>query len=118
MICNDTLFQVVAPLMRWVRNYNGYQFFDRGDGATWGPEDSSAIDMMHMAMNGFNYLDDRKTRLAEILQVTLLLLLLLLLLLRLLLHSREHVDLVIFSKHDVDSLDDQEDHLFLETLLT
>lgn len=28
--------------------------------------------MMHMAMNGFDYLDDRKTRLAEILQVTLL----------------------------------------------
>jgi len=64
----------VAPLTGWVRNYHGYQFFDRRDGAAWGPEDSSAIDMMHMAMNGFDYLDDRKTRLAEILQVTLLLL--------------------------------------------
>lgn len=58
--------KVVAPLTGWVRH--GYQFFDRRDGAAWGPENSSAIDMMHMAMNGFDYLDDRKTRLAEILQ--------------------------------------------------
>ena len=81
IVCDDNttspLLQVVAPLMGWVRNYHGYQFFDRRDGAAWGPEDSSAIDMMHMAMNGFDYLDDRKTRLAEILQVTLLLPLLL-----------------------------------------
>ncbi len=71
---------MVAPLTGWVRNYHGYQFFDRRDGAAWGPEDSSAIDMMHMAMNGFDYLDDRKTRLAEILQVAFLLQVLLLLL--------------------------------------
>ncbi len=71
--------QVVAPLMGWVRNYHGYQFFDRRDGASWASQDSSAIDLMHMAMNGFDYLDDRKTRLAEILQVTIFLSLLLLL---------------------------------------
>ena len=64
--------QVLAPLMGWVRNYHGYQFFDRKDGAAWGPEDSNAIDLMHMSMNGFAYLDDRKTRLAEILQVAFL----------------------------------------------
>ena len=58
--------------MGWVRNYHGYQFFDRRDGAAWGPEDSNAIDIMHMSMNGFDFLDDRKTRLAEILQVLLL----------------------------------------------
>lgn len=63
--------QVIAPVMGWVRNYHGYQFFDRTDGAAWGPEDSNAIDMMHMAMNGFDFLDDRKTRLAEVLQVHL-----------------------------------------------
>lgn len=62
--------QVVAPLMGWVRNYHGYQFFDCRDGAAWGPEDSNAIDLMHMSMNGFAFLDDRKTRLAEILQVS------------------------------------------------
>lgn len=61
--------QVIAPLMGWVRNYHSYQFFDRTDGAAWGPEDSNAIDMMHLAMNGFDFLDDRKTRLAEVLQV-------------------------------------------------
>lgn len=55
--------------MGWVRNYHGYQFFDRSDGATWGPEDSYAIDMMHMHVNGFDYMDDKKTRLAEVLQV-------------------------------------------------
>ena len=99
--------------MGWVRNYHGYQFFDRRDGAAWGPEDSGAIDMMHMAMNGFDYLDDRKTHLAEILQVTFLLPLLLLLLPR----SMEHVGLVTFDKYGFDCLAEQEDHLVLETLL-
>lgn len=61
--------QVLTPVMGWVRNYHAYQFNDRKDGATWGPQDSNAIDMMHMHLNGFDFLDDRKTRLAEILQV-------------------------------------------------
>ena len=69
LLTKGDVVQVLAPLMGWVRNYHGYQFFDRSDGATWGPEDSYAIDMMHMHVNGFDYMDDKKTRLAEVLQV-------------------------------------------------
>ena len=69
LLTEGDVVQVLAPLMGWVRNYHGYQFFDRSDGATWGPEDSNAIDMMHMHVNGFDYMDDKKTRLAEVLQV-------------------------------------------------
>ena len=47
------LDQVLAPLMGWVRNYHAYMFFDRRDGAAWGPKDSNAIDCMHMCLNGF-----------------------------------------------------------------
>lgn len=56
-------------MMGFVRNYHAYQYFDRRDGAVWGPVDSNAIDRMHMALNGWDYMDDRKTRLAEVLQV-------------------------------------------------
>ena len=56
--------------MGWLRNYHCYEFFYRANGAVWGPDDSNAIDMMHLPMKGSILLDDRKTRLAEILQVS------------------------------------------------
>lgn len=60
--------KVVTPVMGWARNYHEYQFYDRRDGASWGPNNSNAIDLMHMNLNGYDYLDDKKTRLAEVLQ--------------------------------------------------
>lgn len=57
-------------MMGWVRNYHGYHFYDRKDGATWGPAKSNAIDMMHQKLNGYKFMDDSKTRLAEVIQVS------------------------------------------------
>lgn len=56
--------QVLAPLMGSVRNYHCYEFTDWKDGAVWGPEDGSEGHVW-----GYDFLDDRKTQLAEILQV-------------------------------------------------
>ena len=62
--------QVIAPTMGWVRNYHAWQMYDHTDGATFGAVESSAIDMMHICMNGYKTLPGEGTKLAEILQVS------------------------------------------------
>ncbi|KAJ7652600.1 hypothetical protein B0H17DRAFT_864297, partial [Mycena rosella] len=49
------------------RNYHGYLFVDDSDGAQYGPDGGSHIDLMHLADNGHTYLDDHEFSLADIL---------------------------------------------------
>ncbi|KAK9813589.1 hypothetical protein WJX73_008847 [Symbiochloris irregularis] len=61
--------KVLVPLMGFVRNYHTWQMYDHSDGATWGAADSSAVDMMHMPLNGYKTLPGEATKLAEMLQI-------------------------------------------------
>lgn len=60
--------KVLAPAFGWVRNYHGYIFTDQRDAALFGPIDSNAVDMMHLPMNGFLLLDDKKFNLCDLLR--------------------------------------------------
>ncbi|KAK9828603.1 hypothetical protein WJX72_000990 [[Myrmecia] bisecta] len=60
--------KVISPIMGWVRNYHGYLFIDRVDGSQYGPAGSNAIDMMHMHLSGYKFLDDKQFRLAQLVQ--------------------------------------------------
>jgi hypothetical protein len=60
--------RVLAPAVGWVRNYHGYLFTDPKDGALFGPEDCSAVDMMHMPRNGHTFCSDKEIKLAELIQ--------------------------------------------------
>ncbi|KAI9207149.1 MM3350-like domain-containing protein [Polychytrium aggregatum] len=60
---------VLAPIMGWCRNYHGYLFTDRRDGALFGPKKSQCADMMHIYMNGHAFIDDRLYTLGHILDV-------------------------------------------------
>ncbi|CAH1775893.1 unnamed protein product [Owenia fusiformis] len=60
--------KIVTPIMGWVRNYHAYYFTDRSDGAVFGPVKSDAIDMCWIYLNGWEFFDDTKVRLGQILQ--------------------------------------------------
>ncbi|KAJ7162964.1 MM3350-like domain-containing protein [Mycena filopes] len=60
--------KILAPALGWTRNYHGYLFVDDSDGAQYGPDGGSHIDIMHyMKDNGHTYLDDHEFSLADIL---------------------------------------------------
>ncbi|PPQ73856.1 hypothetical protein CVT24_012246 [Panaeolus cyanescens] len=58
--------KVVAPLMGWVRNLHCYTFTDFRDGALFGPEHSSSIDVAHKAQVGYEYLPDDRYKFAHL----------------------------------------------------
>jgi len=58
--------RVLNPAMGWCRNYHAYAFMDPTDGSYFGPEESQAIDMMHMSMHCLDLLPDSKVRLGEL----------------------------------------------------
>ncbi|KAF9051935.1 MM3350-like domain-containing protein [Panaeolus papilionaceus] len=58
--------KVVAPLMGWVRNLHCYTFTDFRDGALFGPEHSSSIDIGHIAQVGYEYLPDNRYKFAHL----------------------------------------------------
>lgn len=77
--------KVVGPVMGWTRNYHGYYFTDRKDGAligeqllpfyrhrltknVSGPVRSGAVDMVHLPLHGYAVMDDTKIKLADTLQ--------------------------------------------------
>ncbi|KAK9796292.1 hypothetical protein WJX73_006901 [Symbiochloris irregularis] len=45
------------------------KMYGHSDGATWGATDPSAVDMMHMPLNGYKTLPGEATKLAEMLQI-------------------------------------------------
>jgi len=59
--------KIISPAVGWVRNYHGYMFTDQKDGAQFGPTNSRAIDMMHMANSGWDMLSDREYSLFQVL---------------------------------------------------
>ncbi|KAF8541179.1 MM3350-like domain-containing protein [Trichophaea hybrida] len=59
--------KIIQPAMGWCRNYHGYLFTDRADGAMFGPKDAGHIDMMHLYLNGHDYIPDTKYTLANVL---------------------------------------------------
>jgi len=59
--------KLIGPVMGWCRNYHGYVFTDRSDGALFGPEDSNYIDMMHLHLNGHGFVSDTKYTIADLL---------------------------------------------------
>ncbi|KAJ7465055.1 MM3350-like domain-containing protein [Mycena latifolia] len=58
--------KILATALEWTRNYHAYLFVDDSDGAQWGPDGGSHIDLMHLKDNGHAYLDDHEFTLAEI----------------------------------------------------
>ncbi|KAJ3541772.1 hypothetical protein NMY22_g3762 [Coprinellus aureogranulatus] len=58
--------KAIAPIMGWVRNMHCYTFTDFRDGSLFGPEKSDAIDKMHIAQVGYDYLPDGKYSLAHL----------------------------------------------------
>jgi hypothetical protein len=58
----------IGPAMGWTRNYHGYVFRDVVDGAVFGPENSTAIDMMHMTDFYVRSVPDTQTTLAQLVQ--------------------------------------------------
>ncbi|KAJ7119867.1 MM3350-like domain-containing protein [Mycena epipterygia] len=59
--------KILAPALGWTRNYHGYLFVDDSDGAQYGPDGGSHIDLMFLKDNGHTYLDDHEFTLADIL---------------------------------------------------
>ena len=57
--------QIIAPAMGWRRHYHGYKFVVPTSGATFGPQNSDAIDMMHFG--GFAW-DSEKYDLRHVLR--------------------------------------------------
>ena len=62
IVLNTLADKILMPLMGWVRNYHGYVFCDRRDGACFGAKDSNAIDLMHVNFSYFYLMDDKKVR--------------------------------------------------------
>ncbi|GAQ81064.1 hypothetical protein KFL_000690420 [Klebsormidium nitens] len=67
IVLNTLADKVLMPLMGWVRNYHGYVFCDRREGACFGPKDSNAIDMMHVNFSYFYLMDDKRYKLGDLL---------------------------------------------------
>lgn len=63
--------KVLAPALGWVRNYHAYLFTDSRDGAQFGPTSSTAIDYMHLGLNGYVCLDDSQYYLNDFLTMPL-----------------------------------------------
>jgi hypothetical protein len=40
--------KILNPVLGWMRHYHAYLFTDFEDGAQFGPEGSTAVDMMHL----------------------------------------------------------------------
>jgi len=49
--------QIIGPAMGWRRHYHAYKFVVPSSGATFGPEKSDAIDMMHHSTSGGYFLN-------------------------------------------------------------
>ncbi|KAL4257934.1 MUB1/samB family protein [Pleurotus pulmonarius] len=58
--------KAIAPIMGWVRNLHAYTLTDYRDGSVYGPEDSRAVDMAHVAQVGYDFLPDDKYMLAHV----------------------------------------------------
>lgn len=58
--------KILAPIMGWVRNFHCHAFTDWRDGSMYGPENSHAIDRMHIAMTGFEHVPDNRWTLAHL----------------------------------------------------
>jgi hypothetical protein len=42
--------KILGPVFGYTRNFHGFLFMDKLDGATFGPEGSRAIDMCHVSI--------------------------------------------------------------------
>ncbi|RPA81046.1 hypothetical protein BJ508DRAFT_118721 [Ascobolus immersus RN42] len=61
--------KVILPAMGWARNYHGYLFIDRSDGALFGPKTGDFIDIRcNIAHRGYEFIDDRKYTIAHLFQ--------------------------------------------------
>nr|GAT48496.1 predicted protein [Mycena chlorophos] len=50
--------KILAPLMGWVRNFHAHILTDFRDGAQFGPKNSGAIDMMHLDLSAYDFLNE------------------------------------------------------------
>ncbi|KAF8902720.1 MM3350-like domain-containing protein [Mucidula mucida] len=62
--------KILAPLMGWVRNFHGHLLTDYLDGTQFGPKKSKAIDMMHLDLSGYGYLNEDEFCVAHMLAKT------------------------------------------------
>ncbi|KAF9029480.1 hypothetical protein BDZ89DRAFT_1065450 [Hymenopellis radicata] len=62
--------KILAPLMGWVRNFHGHLLTDYRDGTQFGPKKSKAIDMMHLDLSGYGYLNEDEFCIAHLLAKT------------------------------------------------
>jgi len=62
----NKLHDMICAAMGWAKDYHGYIFTDPKDGAMFGKENSFAIDMMHLPLYGWAYLNDLNTKLSEL----------------------------------------------------
>ncbi|KAF7302904.1 MYND-type domain-containing protein [Mycena kentingensis (nom. inval.)] len=60
--------KVVAPLMGWVRNFHAHLFTDYRDGTIFGPKKSTSIDMMHVDLSGYVFLNEDDYCMAHLVQ--------------------------------------------------
>ncbi|KAJ6622701.1 MM3350-like domain-containing protein [Mycena sp. CBHHK59/15] len=58
--------KILTPALGWTRNYHGYLFVDDSDGAQYGADGGSHVDLIHLHDNGHTYLDDHEFTLADV----------------------------------------------------
>ena len=58
--------KIIGPVMGWVRNYHAYAFNDVKDGSMFGPNSSTAIDMMHKRNHGHVFIDAETIKLGQL----------------------------------------------------
>ncbi|KAF9018187.1 hypothetical protein BDZ89DRAFT_1074120 [Hymenopellis radicata] len=59
--------KVLAPLMGWWRNFHGHIFTDYRDGTLFGPRNCQSVDMMHIDLSGYAYLNEEEYCIAHVL---------------------------------------------------
>ncbi|KAI7838302.1 hypothetical protein COHA_007872 [Chlorella ohadii] len=59
---------IIFVLQGWTRNYHGSVWCDHRDGTMFGDPESGAIDMMHVGMHYYAFVDQRPWHLADLLQ--------------------------------------------------
>ena len=62
----NRLNDMIRAAMGWAKDYHGYIFTDPKDGAMFGKENSFAIDMMHLPLYGWGYLNDLETKVSQL----------------------------------------------------
>ncbi|KAJ8085003.1 hypothetical protein PM082_003780 [Marasmius tenuissimus] len=58
--------KIMSPILGWTRNLHAYVFTDFRDGALYGPEGATSVDMTHNAQVGWKWLPDHEFMLAHL----------------------------------------------------